>query len=232
MSIAEKLQTIAETEQKVYDAGKSKGIEEGKKSEYDAFWDSYQSYGNATYYSHRFAGQGWNDVTFKPKYNIRVVGSADRMFRGTGSLNLRQRLLDCGVTMDTSKGTSFQYAFSHGKITELPKLDFSGTTTVDATLSGDTKLIYIEEMVVHENLKYSSPFNNCTSLEHLIVTGTIGQNGFDVSACPLSHDSLMSIINALKSGVSGLTVTLGSTNLAKLTDAEKAIATQKGWTLL
>jgi hypothetical protein len=27
-------------------------------------------------------------------------------------------------------------------------------------------------------------------------------------------------------------VTLGTTNLAKLTDAEKAIATQKGWTLL
>jgi hypothetical protein len=28
------------------------------------------------------------------------------------------------------------------------------------------------------------------------------------------------------------TVTLGTTNLAKLNDAEKAIATQKGWTLL
>ncbi|MBQ9096942.1 MAG: hypothetical protein IJY55_00920, partial [Clostridia bacterium] len=50
----------------------------------------------------------------------------------------------------------------------------------------------------------------------------------------LTFDSLVSIILALKdySGTSTTkTVTLGATNLAKLTDSEKAIATQKGWTL-
>ena len=131
MSIAEKLQTIAENEQRVYDAGASKGynngkadgitegydqghtegynegygkgsydgraegfqqgeaqgraegIEEGKQAEYDRFWDGYQGNGNATYYNHRFAGQGWNRETFRPKYNIVVVGSADRMIRLT-----------------------------------------------------------------------------------------------------------------------------------------------------
>ena len=45
---------------------------------------------------------------------------------------------------------------------------------------------------------------------------------------------ILSILNCLKdykdSGTT-YTVTLGATNLAKLTDAEKAIATQKGWTL-
>lgn len=41
MSIAEKLQTIVENEQRVYEAGKNKGIEEGKKLEYDRFWDEY-----------------------------------------------------------------------------------------------------------------------------------------------------------------------------------------------
>ena len=35
MSIADKLTTIAENEQKVYDAG--------AKSEHDKFWDSYQN---------------------------------------------------------------------------------------------------------------------------------------------------------------------------------------------
>ena len=40
MSIAEKLQQIAENEQNVYDAG--------KKAQYDEFWDNYQNKGNRT----------------------------------------------------------------------------------------------------------------------------------------------------------------------------------------
>ena len=47
----------------------------------------------------------------------------------------------------------------------------------------------------------------------------------------LTHDSLMSIINNLATVSTTQTLTLGSTNLNKLTDDEKAIATNKGWTL-
>lgn len=47
----------------------------------------------------------------------------------------------------------------------------------------------------------------------------------------LTHQSLLNILNALANGVSGKTVQLGTTNLAKLTAEEKAIATNKGWTL-
>jgi hypothetical protein len=47
----------------------------------------------------------------------------------------------------------------------------------------------------------------------------------------LTHDSLMSIINALPVSTGGYTCTLNATNLAKLTDEEKAIAIDKGWTL-
>jgi hypothetical protein len=72
-------------------------------------------------------------------------------------------------------------------------------------------------------------------LENVTFEGTIGQNGLNFSwSINLSHDSLMSIINCLKdySGTGTTkTVTLGATNLAKLTTAEKAVATQKGWTL-
>ena len=234
MSIAEKLQTIAENEQRVYEAGKTEGIEEGKQAEYDAFWDLYQNKGNVGYLVYLFAGRGWNDITFKPKYDIKPTTGASGIFRQCRITNLRASLLSCGVTLDLSKCTGgIDYAFAYNELlTVLPKLDFSSTSKLTGTCSGSAKLVEVEEMVVHEKLQYSSPFSGCTALEHLIVTGTIGQNGFDVSACPLDHDSLMSIINALKSGVSSLTVTLGSTNLAKLTDAEKAIATQKGWTLL
>lgn len=48
----------------------------------------------------------------------------------------------------------------------------------------------------------------------------------------LSKDSILNIINCLCETTSTLTLTLGSTNMAKLTDAEIAIATAKGWTVV
>ena len=41
----------------------------------------------------------------------------------------------------------------------------------------------------------------------------------------------MVVINGLQTVTSSQALTLGSTNLAKLTDAEKKVATDKGWTL-
>ena len=52
----------------------------------------------------------------------------------------------------------------------------------------------------------------------------------------LDHSSLLLIINGLydyvSAGISGTRyIKLGATNLAKLSDEEKAIATNKGWTI-
>lgn len=74
-------------------------------------------------------------------------------------------------------------------------------------------------------------FAACVSL-----TDVIGNPNFKVSfslsnSNKLTHDSLMVFINGLQTVTSKQTLTLGSTNLAKLTDAEKQIATDKGWTL-
>ena len=41
----------------------------------------------------------------------------------------------------------------------------------------------------------------------------------------------MVVINGLQTVTSTQTLTLGTDNLAKLSDAEKQIATDKGWTL-
>lgn len=76
-----------------------------------------------------------------------------------------------------------------------------------------------------------SCFSGCKSLKN--VTGAIKfSNSFILSSSTeLTHESLVNIINGLVTVTSAKTLTLGSTNLAKLTDAEKAIATAKGWTL-
>ena len=54
----------------------------------------------------------------------------------------------------------------------------------------------------------------------------------NISTLPsLSKESIMNIINCLCETTETLTLTLGSTNMAKLTEAEIAIATAKGWTV-
>ena len=74
-------------------------------------------------------------------------------------------------------------------------------------------------------------FNSCSSLT--TITGNPNfKVGFSLSSSPnLTHDSLMVVINGLQTVTSAQTLTLGATNLAKLTDEEKKVATDKGWTL-
>ena len=47
----------------------------------------------------------------------------------------------------------------------------------------------------------------------------------------LTVDSLVNILNALPNASASRVCNLGSTNLAKLTPEQIAIATNKGWTL-
>lgn len=100
-------------------------------------------------------------------------------------------------------------------------------------------------------------FYNCKALESLHLPSGFGQNStsngrcfslcaalttitgnpnfkatVDLTPCnKLTHDSLMVVINGLQTVTTTQTLSLGETNLAKLTDAEKQIATDKGWTL-
>ena len=64
------------------------------------------------------------------------------------------------------------------------------------------------------------------------------QKGFNVSAnfsnCTnLSAESLIGMLESLKDlrGETAKSLTIGATNLAKLTNAQKGIATDKNWTL-
>lgn len=76
-----------------------------------------------------------------------------------------------------------------------------------------------------------SCFSGCPSLTDITGNPNL-KTSFTFSDCTkLTHDSLMVVINGLQTVTKTQTLTLGSTNLAKLTDAEKKIATDKGWTL-
>ena len=74
-------------------------------------------------------------------------------------------------------------------------------------------------------------FQACLSLVN--ITGNPNfKTTFDISnSRNLTHDSLMVLINGLQTVTTAQTLKLGTTNLAKLTDDEKKVATDKGWTL-
>ena len=103
----------------------------------------------------------------------------------------------------------------------------------------------------------SNCFYGCVSLVSLVLPAGFGQNAtntancfyaclsltdvtgspnfktsFTLSDCAnLTHDSLMVFINGLQTVTTTQKLTLGSNLLGKLTDDEKKVATDKGWTL-
>ncbi len=177
----------------------------GQKAEYDKFWDVYQDYGNRTNYANAFYNIGWNDETYQPKYNIVIVGNGYGCF---GYSNITDTKVDIDISNSTNAGNFFYTCFY---------------------------LKTIKKLIVSEKItSYTNFFKFCVALEDIAIEGIIGADISFADSNKLTHDSLMSIINALKdfSGTTTTkTLTLHADSKALLTDSEKAIATQKGWTI-
>ena len=107
MTIGEQLKVINENTGKVYEAGYAKGHADGAESGaayYDSFWDAYQDNGKRTIYRYGFAGYGWTDDTFKPKYNIAPDAyGAIYLFSNSRITDLKQALAEREIALDVSK---------------------------------------------------------------------------------------------------------------------------------
>ena len=236
--IATKLNTIANNIPALYNAGYEKGV----KSEYDRFWDTLQYNGERTEYQFAFwnqyyMSQGWTADTFKPKYSMSPINlqSAFRYWT-TGEVDFGALFTDRGLEFDTSNCVSFLQTWQDANgIVRMPVIDTSKATNISYAFAMRNLVTFDKFIPPKTKLHYGikTAFNGCYALENIVVEGDILQDiNFSYSS-KLTHDSLMSIINALVNNTEGTTLTcsLGTTNLAKLTDAEKAIATEKGWTL-
>ena len=84
------------------------------------------------------------------------------------------------------------------------------------------------------NMQYM--LENCYSLKTIISDGLklpnidLGDIGLFFSK--LTVDSIVGLLNALPTTTNGYNFQIGETNIAKLSDDQKAIATNKGWTLV
>lgn len=97
------------------------------------------------------------------------------------------------------------------------------------TLNFGTNSQFGAKVTTATNANYC--FGRLTALES--ITGAIKiPVSFSLSECPnLTHDSLMNVINGLATVATEQTLTLGTTNLAKLSEEEQQIAKDKGWKL-
>lgn len=84
-----------------------------------------------------------------------------------------------------------------------------------------------------QEISINPTFSKCSGITNLTVNGELRAGLYLSASTNLTTDSLMSVINALVdlTGENSKTLTLGATNLAKLSDEQKAIATNKNWIL-
>ena len=109
--------------------------------------------------------------------------------------------------LDTSKATSMSYMLGGcQKLTEIPAFDCSSCTTLQGFMLYTYAVTAIHLRNIKVNLNISDPRN-------------------------LTREAIVEVLNNLSTVTETKKLTMGSTNLAKLTDEDKAIATNKGWTL-
>ena len=134
-------------------------------------------------------------------------------------------------SLDTSNVTTMSSMFSYcSRLTSVPSFDTSNVTSMNEMFSNCTDLKSVPSFDTSNVTTMSSMFSNCPRLEtiHMI---NIGANLDIKSSTEFTREALLEIIGNLKTVTSTKKLTMGATNLAKLTDEDKAIATNKGWTL-
>ena len=255
---SEKLITIAENQRKVYDTGHADGIEKrneevaylndelettlnggdtGKKSRYDELWLGILNGGERTILTSIFTY--WNMEYIRPP--IKIVATATSMssvFSHNHSLKkVEAQYFDFSqLAKATKKAEGYYYTFYNcTALEEIEDIGLFPNSYYTYTFSNCTSLKKIAKITLDEETGFDAAFQKCTSLEEITIDGTIGQNGFNVGhSTKLNKASITSIINALSSTTSGLTVTLSKTavNNAFTTDEWNAlINTKTNWTI-
>ena len=185
---------------------------------------------------------------------LKEITTASYMFQGCN------RLEELNLSnLDASQLTTMSYMFYN--CSNLTNVNFTGWETSNLTNLYNTfgqcqKLaqINLSSFNMEKIDNVGSMFTNCKGLTDLVFGVDLGKGytrkssnyntyKLDLSACTLlTHDSLMSVINNLydlnltydvANGGTLYTqsLVLGADNLAKLTEEEIAIATNKGWTV-
>lgn len=132
---------------------------------------------------------------------------------------------------DTSNVTNMKGMFTNAyKLKTIPELDTSNVTDMHGMFANCSGLTSIGELDASKCTDFGLIFSNCNSLTSIGVYGFT--RSINISQTALEHDAIVAFLNQAGTAYdSSQKITMGSAKLALLSDEEKAIATNKGWTL-
>ncbi len=157
-------------------------------------------------------------ITQMPMFNTSKVTNMEGILKHAPNIEVFPEL-------DTSNVTNMSSAFYNASsLKEIKKINLGKVTNIDRLL------VYCNELTI------LGGFENLGQAYSTTQSANYSNYKLDLSSCTkLTHDSLMNVINNLydiaAKGVKTQQLVLGSSNLAKLTAEEIAIATNKGWTV-
>jgi hypothetical protein len=212
---------------------------QGIEGSNNKFWDIYQNNGERTNYQMAFAGNGWTDEIFKPKYDINAK-DLSQTFLAAKITDLVEILKTQGVKLNTEDCTSFLQCFQDSKVTHIPEIDARNSTNMSYTF-GANSIKRVDKLIVSASTPYQSTFYSYC--EYVMFEGEIGQKGLSVRGA-LPKECLLSIVNCLSTTTSGLSVTLGKNAVNKAFETSEGandgsnsqewkdlIATRSNWTI-
>ena len=163
-------------------------------------------------------------------WDVSNLTSVDSMFHGAGNGNLE---------LDLSEWNTEKLTSARGVLREsnIKKANLSGWNTGNITslwyfCMYASKLEYLDlsGWNTQKVTETTNMFDGCTLMDDLRWTNWYPSVDL-TKARNLPSDVLKNLLSNLATVTDGQTLTLGSTNLAKLTDNDKKIAIDKGWTL-
>lgn len=165
-----------------------------------------------------------NKLTTIPQLNTSNVTNMYQIFYNCKSLTT-------GPQLDTSNVTDMASMFRNcNSLTAVPLYNTSKVTNMSQMFWHCSNLQTIPAFECTNVKNMNNIFASCSSLKSILMTN-IGVN-LDISASTrFEREDLVLILNNLKTVTTTKTLKMGATNLAKLTDEDKLIATNKGWTL-